>query len=511
MADGRSRVAVEMRGVSKRYGQVQANDAIDLRLRGGEVHALLGENGAGKSTLSKILYGFVRPDAGEILLDGHPATLRSPRDARAHGIGMVFQTFMLVPALSVLENIELFLADLPAVPSHEAVARRIVEHGKRFGLSIDPSVPVRQLPVGDQQKVEILKLLLANARVLIFDEPTRVLAPHELDAFFRVIGALKAEGYAILFITHKLRDVMRCADRITVMRRGRIVGSLMARDASPEGLVAMMFGEHGAQQSTARAAGAPGAGAPVLELRRASSRATGSEVALRDLDVAVGAGEIVGVAGVSGSGQKELGDLVLGMRPLAAGTKRFCGQDASGWSIARIREEGLAFIPEEALAMAAVPGMSVRENLSLGTGSRYHLGVSLDWPRLGATMEGSFKAFEFPVPPLEAPIATLSGGNVQRAVIAREMAHDPKLVLAFYPTRGLDVRSAASVRELLRRARDRGAGVLLISEDLEELEEMADRLLVLFAGAVAGEFRRGAWRAEEVGLLMTGATEPAHA
>jgi len=349
---------------------------------------------------------------------------------------------------------------------------------------------------------------LANARVLILDEPTRVLAPHEVEALFRVFGALKSEGYAILFITHKLREVIRCADRITVMRKGRIAGSLDASQADVETLVAMMFGEHPAQAAAHEPPAAPPIGAaPILELRRASTLSSGSEIALRSLDVTVTAGEIVGVAGVSGSGQKELGDLALGLRPLATGTKTFRGADASSWSIARMREAGLAFIPEDALGMAAIPGMSVRENLSLGAGRRYHQGVGLAWQRLESTMKASFDALSFPVPPLYRPIATLSGGNVQRVVLAREMAHDPKLVVALYPTRGLDFRSAASVRALLRGACDRGSGVLLISEDLDELEAMADRLLVLFAGAIVGEFPRGAWRPDQVGLLMTGAKE----
>ncbi|MFZ3321555.1 MAG: ABC transporter ATP-binding protein [Usitatibacter sp.] len=501
-----------MRGVTKRYGAVQANEAVDLRLEGGKVHALLGENGAGKSTLSKILYGFVRPDAGEIRLDGKHLDLHSPRDARSHGIGMVFQSFMLVPALSVLENIELFLTDLPFTPSPERVAARILELAQRFGLAVDPAASVRQLSVGARQKVEILKLLLARARVLIFDEPTRVLAPHEVEGLFRVFAALKAEGYAILFITHKLREVIRCADQITVMRKGRITGTAEAGQADEEALVAMMFGDRFSRGSAQdpRASGGDAA-APVLHLRGASSRSVGAEIALKSIDLTVGSGEIVGIAGVSGSGQKELGDLLLGLRPLVAGTKSFGSEDATSWSIARMRESGVAFIPEDALAMAAVPGMSVRENLSLGTGRRYHKGAGLDRRRLQETMENSFRALEFPVPPLDVPIAALSGGNVQRTVIARELAHDPKLVIAMYPTQGLDVRSAASVRELLRRACGQGAGVLLISEDLDELDEMADRLLVLFSGEIVGQFARGAWQAEEVGLLMTGAREPAHA
>jgi general nucleoside transport system ATP-binding protein len=500
---------LEARGVTKRYGPVVANDQVDLRVYRSEVHALLGENGAGKSTLSKVMYGFTRPDSGMILLDEEPVELHSPRDARALGIGMVFQNFMLIPALSVLENIALFLTDLPAIVRREAVEKRIRGFAERFGLGVDPSAQVGQLSVGDQQKVEILKLLLARARVLIFDEPTKVLAPHEVVALFRVFEALKAEGYSILFITHKLREVLACADRITVMRYGRVAGGFGAGEANEETLVTTMFGERRAGEATEKAVPPrrPPAAAPVFELRGASSRASGSETALERLDVKIAAGEIVGVAGVSGSGQKELGDLILGLRQLAGGSKWFCGADASSWSIGRMRESGVAFVPEDPLLMAAVRGMTVRENLALGTGRRYWNGATIDWGALESAMTDSFGALAFPVPRLDAPIGALSGGNLQRVVIAREMAHRPKFIVALYPTRGLDVRSAASVRDLLRRARDDDSAVLLISEDLEELAEMADRLLVLYEGAIAGEFARGAWQDEEVGYLMTGLKE----
>src|ERR1700740_2925559 len=253
---------IEAREISKRYGPVRANDRVNLRLQGGEVHALLGENGAGKSTLSKILYGFTRPDSGEILLAGKAVEFRSPRDARARGIGMVFQNFMLIPALSVLENIALFLTDLPPVVHRQAVAERIRVFAERFGLGVDPSAQVRQLSVGDQQKVEILKLLLAQARVLILDEPTKVLAPHEVVALFRVFAALKAAGYAVLFITHKLREVLACADRITVMRQGSVAGGFGPGEANMETLVAMMFGEHEANPPAAILAPAQRAPAP---------------------------------------------------------------------------------------------------------------------------------------------------------------------------------------------------------------------------------------------------------
>lgn len=503
---------LEARAVSKRYGAVQANAAIDLALRGGELHALLGENGAGKTTLSRVLYGATRPDAGELRFAGNPVALRSPREARRLGIGMVFQGFTLVPALSVLENVALFLADLPVVIRRAALAARIREHGAALGLRVDPAAPIRQLAVGDRQKVEILKLLLAGARVLLLDEPTKVLAPHEVDALFRVLAALKAQGYAILLITHKLREVLACADRITVLRQGRVAGRVAAAEATADGLVQLMFGgaAEGAPQdpgarSPSPALPEPGARrAPILELRAASSRASGSEAALRAVDLRVAAGEIVGVAGVSGSGQKELGDVLLGLRPLSGGRRVLDGADATSWSIARTRAAGVAFVPEDPLEMAVVPGMSVRENLALGTGRRYFRGPSIDWRRLVEAMLGSFRALGFPPPPLEAPAGALSGGNLQRMVLARELAHRPRLLVALYPTRGLDVRSAVAVRDLLRRARGEGAGVLVVSEDLDELAELADRLVVMFAGAVVAELARGAWTAERVGHLMTG-------
>lgn len=499
---------IEARQIVKRYGSILANDRVDFSLRAGEVHALLGENGAGKSTLSRILYGFTRPDSGTILVQGSPADMRTPRDARALGIGMVFQNFMLIPALSVSENIALFLNDLPPVLRQEQLKKRIRPLAERFGLSVDPSAQVRHLSVGDQQKVEILKLLLADARVLILDEPTKVLAPHEVEGIFRVFEALKADGYGILFITHKLREVLRCADRVTVMRQGVVAGELARDRASESALVTMMFGGWDVDASAAAPARvAAGNARKILELRGACSRAAGNETPLEDIDLVIGEGEIVGVAGVSGNGQKELGDLILGLRPLSRGRKLLFGLEATRWTIRRTRESGVAFVPEDPLGMAAVPGMSVEENLVLGTGRRYWRGPAVDWRGLQADMEGSFRRLDFPVPLLKMPMRALSGGSLQRAVIAREMVARPRLIVALYPTRGLDVRSALSVRSLLRGVRDSGGGVLLISEDLDELAEMSDRLLVMFGGAVAGEFSRGAWKPQVVGHLMTGSRE----
>jgi general nucleoside transport system ATP-binding protein len=509
MENDAGRTLVEAREISKRYPMVLANDRVDISLRAGEVHALLGENGAGKSTLSRILYGFTLPDAGEILVDGYAAALRSPRDARALGIGMVFQSFTLIPALSVVENIALFLPDLPAVVRGRDVARRVRAMAERFGLSVRLSALVRDISVGEQQKVEVLKLLLADARVLILDEPTKVLAPHEVDELFRVFAALKAEGYAILFITHKLREVLASADRVTVMRQGRVAGTLPRAELSEGALLSLMFGGQAARTPAAPAPRRDAAGPTLLELRGACTRATGTETSLHEVDLALRAGEVVGIAGVSGNGQKELGDVILGLRPLSRGTRSFMGEDATRWSIGRVRRAGVAFVPEDPLGMAAVGFMSIRENLSLGTGRRYARGLGVDWAALGSDMEASYRRLGFTLPALGAPIRSLSGGNLQRAVVARELAGNPRLVVALYPTRGLDVVSAVAVRGLLRSVRDAGSGVLFISEDLEELEETADRLLVMFGGRVVGEFRRGEWDAGRVGHLMTGSRVPA--
>jgi ABC-type uncharacterized transport system ATPase subunit len=498
---------LEARGIVKRFPGVIANDGVDLAIRAGEVHALLGENGAGKTTLSRILYGYHRADAGSLALDGATVDFRSPADARARGIGMVFQTFTLVPAMSVLENVALFLSDLGPVVSRRAVAERIGQLAGKFGLAVDPAAPVHRLAVGDRQKVEILKLLLGRTRLLILDEPTKVLAQHEVDALFGVFARLKAEGYAVLFITHKLREVLACADRVTVMRAGRVAGSLERSEADEARLVSLMFGgDTVAAEPLPSAAARATRGTPLLELRGVSTRAGLGETALRDVDLEVRAGEIVGVAGVSGNGQKELGDLVLGFSRPARGRKLLSGADASLWSIRRMREAGVAVIPEDPAAMGSVAWMSVRENLALGSVGRFlgraRLGV--DWRKVETTMAAAYDRLGFAAPPFAAPAGSLSGGNLQRLVVARELSREPRFLVALYPTRGLDVRSAAAVRSLLDAARTGGAGVLLVSEDLEELFAMADRIVVLHAGRVAGTFGPEGYRADEIGRLMTG-------
>jgi general nucleoside transport system ATP-binding protein len=498
---------IEARSIVKRFGTLVANDIAEFSVDASEIVALLGENGAGKSTLAKILYGYYAPDAGEIRMNGAPVDITSPQRARALGIGMVFQDFTLIPALSVFDNVALYCRDLPAVVPRAAILERIRLYAGRFHLAVDPWLPAGQLAVGDQQKVEIIKQLVAGARVLILDEPTKVLAPQESDGLFTTLAELRNEGFGIVLITHKLREVLASADRIVVMRQGRVAGVLGRRDATEGSLLALMFGEAAVppvQPAAPRRAVRPDARTPVLQLIGVSSVGNGGQPALHDVSLTLSAGEIVGVAGVSGNGQRELGDLILGLTRPDAGTKLLWGEDASHWSAANVRDKGVAAIPDDPRTLASVPSLTVRENLALGSGQRYRAGLGVDWRTVDADMQKSFARLGFPRPNFNARAATLSGGNLQRMVLTRELAHEPGLIVALYPTRGLDARSTSAVRALFRLARDRGAAVLIVSEDLDELFEVSDRLVVLFHGAIAAEIAREDFRAETVGPFMVG-------
>jgi len=355
----------ELRGITKVFPNVLANDHIDLKIWKGEIHALLGENGAGKSTLSKILYGFYKLDSGEIRFLNKTVQFYSPQDARKLHIGMVFQNFTLIPAMTVIENIALFLPDLGVVLDRKQIIKKIDSISKRFHLEVDPLAPVWQLSIGEQQKVEVLKLLLANARLLILDEPTRVLASHEIAGLFKVMRGLKEEGYAVIFITHKIREVLECADRITVMRHGRVTGQLMRAETSEDKIIEMMFGKTKIKQVERIVKAGTTSSKPLLEIKKVSTKAQGFSVGLKDINLKIFQGEIVGVAGVSGNGQKELGDLILGLLKFKEGHKFLFGKNATHWHIGRVRREGAAFIPENPLSMAAVPNMTSQENMAV--------------------------------------------------------------------------------------------------------------------------------------------------
>jgi ABC-type uncharacterized transport system ATPase subunit len=365
---------------------------------------------------------------------------------------------------------------------------------------------VSQLAVGEQQKVEILKLLVAEARLLILDEPTRVLAPHEVQALFQVLDRLRQDGYAIILITHKLKEVLDCSDRITVLRGGRVAGTLPRAEASEQRLVSMMFGKEPARLQARRPTAPEEPRAPLLELKGVETRGQGAETSLKAIDLKVCSGEIVGVAGVSGNGQKELGDVFLGMIKCAKGRKLLFGRDVTNLSVRDVRKSGVAFIPENPLTMATTPFMTVLENMALTRTGRYARlgGLRMDLQAVKLDIEEGLKKFGFSFS-LDVPARSLSGGNLQRMVIIREMMHNPRLIVASYLTRGLDVQSTVAARRSLIQARDGGAGVLLISEDLEELFLLSDRLIVLYGGRIVGSFAPNETSRYRVGQLMTGA------
>ena len=496
---------LSVQGLTKQFPGVLANDSISFDIFPGEVHALLGENGAGKSTLVKCLYGYYRRDAGEILIDGLPAELRSPEEARRHRIGMVFQNLTLIPALTVVENAALFLPDLPITMDLPAVAGKLEALGDRYQLRVDPWAHVQDLSIGQQQKAELLKLLLAKARILILDEPTRVLAPHEVEGLFQVLAHLAADGLAVIFITHKLKEVLHGADRITVLRRGRVAGRLSRAEASEDRLVRLMFDTDFSSLSIDRSAKGATVGPPILVLRGATTKAHGEAIALQQIDLEIHPGEIVGVAGVSGNGQRELGDMILGDLACAKGSKWLYGKEVTRAAIGEMRRDGVGFIPEDPLTMAAVPMLGVLENIAVTRTDHYarERGLRMDWQAVQLDAEEAMQQLGFSFS-LAGPARSLSGGNLQRMVIVREISHEPRLIVAAYPTRGLDAQSARAAQRALLQARARGAAVLLIWEDLEEIFLLSDRLVVLYGGRIVGRFRPEETGAVAVGRLMTG-------
>lgn len=492
------------RGIVKRFGPLLAVDHADFELRPG-VHALLGENGAGKSTLVKILYGYLRADEGEIAIGGKRVDIGSPADARRLGIGLVFQQFTLIPALTVAENIALFLPGLSRVLRFDDIAARITEVSKRYGLFVDPARKVGTLSLPEQQRVEILRVLLSGARILIFDEPTSVLPAQEIDALFDVLRRLRDDGYPIVLITHKLPEVFAIADTVTVMRRGAVVDTLAIGEVSEESLVRLMFGE--TPPTVERSAAAVRGTEPELRLTAVTSAGPGRP--LVDLDLSLTPGEIVGVAGVSGNGQTELGDVIVGVTRVVRGTRFLFGEDATGWSVRRIRDAGVGFIPENAGGLELIWNMTLEENVALGSIGRFSRrgGLSIDWDAVRADLGSEFAELGLHLPDPKRRAGQLSGGNVQRFAVARELARNPKLLVALYPTRGLDVPTAAAVQQLLLAARDRGTAILLVSQDLTELRRLADRILVLRDARVVADLQPDEADAYRIGALMTGAGE----
>lgn len=493
-------VGLRLAGITKRFGSFTAVDSVDLEIIPGEIHCLLGENGAGKSTLMNVLYGLLGPDAGEIIVDGAAQTFKNPSDAMAAGIGMVHQHFMLVEPFTVTEN--LMLGREGAFVLNAAAARkRVLDLGQRYAMPVDPDAVIEDLPVGIQQRVEILKALANDAKYLIFDEPTAVLTPQEIDELMAVMGALKDEGKAIVFITHKLREVRAVADRITVMRRGQIVGEGKPAD-SESTLAELMVGR-------------------AVDLQVAKEPATPRDVrlAVTDLEVAnsaggivvdgvtfeVRGGEILCVAGVQGNGQSELADALLGNITPLKGTITLDGSDISNASPRRSINAGMGFVPEDREVDGFVSSFSIAENLVLNrsTVAPFAHGLSLDLGAIHDNAERLRDEFDIRTQSVNDPISSLSGGNKQKVVLARELSRDLSVLVASQPTRGVDVGAIEFLHKRIVEERDKGTAVVLVSTELDEVEALADRVLVMFRGSVVGIVDPSTPR-EVLGLMMAG-------
>ena len=496
---------LELRGITKRFPGVVANDNVNLELNTGEVLSLIGENGAGKSTLMSVLYGMYKPDEGEILIDGVPLVFASPADAIAAGIGMVHQHFMLVPVFTVAENVVLGVEPTGSLGKLKIdEARRMVrEISDKYNLDLDPDAVIEDLPVGVQQRVEIVKVLLRDAKVVVFDEPTAVLTPSEIIEFFEIVKTLVSAGRGVVFITHKLKEALNIADRIAVLRRGKVVGEADPKTATESQIAEMMVGRPVQLTVDKKLASA---GDVVLKVTDLTVLDADGRTHVENVSFEVHAGEIVGIAGVQGNGQTELVEALTGLRKATSGVIALDGKDLTHSNPRERHQMGMAHIPEDRQRQGLVGGLSVAENLVL---TRYHddqfsHGVIVDWEAADAIAETLITEYDIRTPNKETGVGTLSGGNQQKVIVARELSRDLRLTIAAQPTRGVDVGSIEYIHSRIVKERDAGTAVLIVSTELEEVMSLSDRLLVMYRGKVVAELDPKKVTPMEVGLYMAG-------
>lgn len=505
LPSGHTRIdSLEMRNITKRFPGVLANDNVDFDVHAGEVHALLGENGAGKSTLMKILYGLYGQDEGKIVLNGETITIGSPTDAIKHGIGMIHQHFMLVETLTVAENVALgmpssrgFLTDL------DRVSERILELGKIYGLDIDPSAYIWQLSVGQQQRVEIIKALYRGAALLILDEPTAVLTPQEVKEFFVIMRQMVADGHALIFISHKLHEIMDICDRVTVLRDGKKIGTKIIADITKSELANWMVGR---EVSMTRELSDIKPGSARLEISNVTCESDRGTPALRGVSLKVHSGEILGVAGISGNGQRELAEVITGLREITGGTVLLEGEDITHHRPGAVTDRMLSYIPEERMRDGMIKDFSIAENMILREHHKSPFAERgfLMLKTIAKHSDALIQNFRVKTPSRDTKAGSLSGGNIQKVVLAREISRQPRVLIAAQPTRGLDVGATEYVHAQLLGQRENGTAIMMISEDLDEVMALSDRIAVICEGEIIGIVPREEATPEKLGLMMAG-------